>query len=631
MQHFASRQNSPFVHYGEFCEYMKRYAQRNIAEQPELLPFISDANDAVNKELAKLAEAKKAAVVFPDDADKKAIIPAGFFINRYTALYQEMETNPSIPFPLESDLPKNVPPEFFEKKQSTDYLPAAFENEPSADSFLYRIAFPHDFPTILLPTTIDMQFLLDISLTKIRLMLQKEEYHDYFLKKIRIANPSKELSAKNFFTQITTNQTETLNALKASGDTFYFWSQLCYFIRQDYQKVKDFTPEDISILQSVHIAEIAVSFYKNKTQQDLQRATALKNLELVLNKPPYYFDKNAIVKFVDSRGIPLLGQYSEEDLNSFLHEMITTLEDNNLPRLLVFKTEDDQRYFIYKSKIIPLIARLCTDAREAVRKEITKEWFDAYKNFETLPAMKDHALFEERLEQLVETTSPILHSLLCSNFLPLVYSETESEDAAAAVKLFANGKLLPYSHILLISHREIAMDAKILLPFWYTVPVISWLAALFFRKPRPKTKQEPQRHEKKSAENTAEEQEQNTFTQSSTASRKESLRNAALKAESQLVPQSSTIERELSSYERQWNKLLNAESQRNLTEDVNSLVRDYLRRVLRTIHGSAFTPERIKEIAEALVKTQSLQKIKDHDQLCMYIQLYLVKLVKNLK
>ena len=43
-----------------------------------------------------------------------------------------------------------------------------------------------------------------------------------------------------------------------ASDYFYFWSQLCYFIRQDFEKVKDRTSEDTNILQSVAISEIFI-------------------------------------------------------------------------------------------------------------------------------------------------------------------------------------------------------------------------------------------------------------------------------------------------------------------------------------------------------------------------------------
>ena len=120
---------------------------------------------------------------------------------------------------------------------------------------------------------------------------QKDEFHDYFFKKLKIANPGKDLSIKNFFNSITQKTDTALASIKNAADTFYQWNQLCFFVRQDYDKVKDLTAEDISLLQSVYILEFCITYYRNKAQQNLQRSTAIKNLELILNKPPYYFSR----------------------------------------------------------------------------------------------------------------------------------------------------------------------------------------------------------------------------------------------------------------------------------------------------------------------------------------------------
>lgn len=79
-----------------------------------------------------------------------------------------------------------------------------------------------------------------------------------------------------------------------------------------------------------------------------------------------------------------------------------------------------------------------------------------------------------------------------------------------------------------------------------------------------------------------------------------------------------------------WNKLIGKVTHNNLTEDVNSLIKDYLRKVLRNMKSEGFNKERIENLAESLVKTPPMQKIGEPDALTMYIQLYIIKLVKNI-
>ena len=215
-----------------------------------------------------------------------------------------------------------------------------------------------------------------------------------------------------FFTQFITKPVDALETLKTSGDSFYFWSQLCFFIRQDYEKVKDYTAEDLAILQSVIITEIAISYFKNKSQQNAQRQAALKMLETHLSKPPYYFDHGTILKFTDTKGVPLIGQYSEEDLNNYLKEKTTKSESNELPELLTFKAyANDTRLYIEKAKVLQLIVRLCSDARETLKDKLTKEWYEIYQGFETVQEMSNQEAFELKLEQEVKTISPISYEL----------------------------------------------------------------------------------------------------------------------------------------------------------------------------------------------------------------------------
>ncbi len=79
-----------------------------------------------------------------------------------------------------------------------------------------------------------------------------------------------------------------------------------------------------------------------------------------------------------------------------------------------------------------------------------------------------------------------------------------------------------------------------------------------------------------------------------------------------------------------WNKLIGKTQSDNLTEDVNCLIRDYIRTVLRTMKPSGFTPDRVNAIAATLCKAPAMQKIGEHDALLMYTKLYIVKLVKNI-
>ncbi|HZK19764.1 MAG TPA: hypothetical protein VFC68_03455, partial [Treponemataceae bacterium] len=214
----------------------------------------------------------------------------------------------------------------------------------------------------------------------------------------------------------------------------------------------------------------------------------------------------------------------------------------------------------------------------------------------------------------------VLYALLNSKFLSLVHYETRTSNNS--INLFSNGKLLPYSELLMLSRQEIIIDAKILLPFWYTIPVISWIAR-FILAPAKK-------HKKQTTSRSHEKQQNTDYNTGTKSSRKQELKKAARSLEEKMVTPGSTLERDLSSYVHEWNRLISEDAQENLTEDINSLIRDYMRKTIRTLQSSHFTKDRVSNLAKTLVNSPALHNIRNKDALEMYIKLYIVKLIKNL-
>jgi hypothetical protein len=104
---------------------------------------------------------------------------------------------------------------------------------------------------------------------------------------------------------------------------------------------------------------------------------------------------------------------------------------------------------------------------------------------------------------------------------------------------------------------------------------------------------------------------------------------AARKAERTLVPQGYKLEEYLQTLIGRWNNLLDPVAKANLTEDINSLIRDYLRGVLRTMKPSGFTADRLEMMSSNLADTPNLLKIRNHKALQEYIKLYMIKMLKR--
>ena len=623
---YAEKQKSPFIDLREFCTWIKKYAEHHVEEQADLVKYLGDPTGTVTAELAGL-EQKHLAAVIPN-GNKKMILSIAYFSIKYATIYKELLKNESLPYPSEPDLPKKFPSTILDRKAASEYITENIGKEPSKSQSLYIVVFARDLPPLLLPACVPMKVLIESAQLKIRKILKKEEYHDYFLKKLRSANPSKEISVKNFYSSfVDKDYTGYIDV--TDGDQYYLWNQLCYFVRQDFEKIQDRTADDTSLLQAISITEIHSTYLKEKFQTDRKRTEALKELEANLGYPPYFFSTPQILKFQDKNGKLLFGQYSEDDLKNTLMRLSTESEDNTLPKLVVFKVASGTRYYIYKNKVISLIVRMCNEAHDNIKEKLVNSWYDALIEYSRLPEMNDRSKFEAKLESMVEENSPVLYALLNANFITLLAAEKNLDDSLQTFQLFVDGHLLPYSELLMLKSEDVMADAKLKLPFIYTIPIISWIIGLFRSHKIEKQKRKEAEEKAKKEAPDAMEILDNAEGAKKSRDKHVAVAEKAKEIAAEYIPEGSTIDRELNFLTKQWNRMISKEAYNNLTEDVNSLIRDYTRRVCNTLTAQSFTKERIENLADALVRTPNMQKIQDQRALTDYVRLYMIRLLSN--
>ena len=629
---FSSKQRNAVIDFSEFADYVRSYAQHHINENAGLQAYLGSTDEALEGELKKLSSSRQVVLTSKGQGTQTIfVIPS--FIEQYTDRYKDIDVNISIPFPNVNDIPKNVPTNIVTRVQGGEQLTNFLDGKNGSDRTLYALDFGKGIPDLLFPSNVSVNLLIKLSLKKLQDLLRKEESHDYFLKKLTNANPGKELSIKNFFKLFVARPEDAMETMKLTGDNFYAWSQMCYFIRQDYNKLKDLTTEDINILQSIFVIETTTAYFKAKTAEKTAKEAAFKEFDQKLASPPYYFSKEDIDGMKDSHGKLLLNTYSKEELNEHIKAMHTPGSGNSLPPLLLFKLDDGSGFFILKDKVMAVVLRLCNDARNIIRDGLSKEWYLALKRFETLPEMKEQLAFEGCLERELASADPILYAILHSHFLPVIAFE---DSTPGRLTLYRNGELVSYSELLLISRAEIYSNAKMKLPFYYTIPGLSWLISFF--KNRKDKKNKKQNYEtiaeklvsEDKAKSEAKMQSLNAGDKQGIKSRAKGIRNEASDVETKLVPGNSTLDRELEGYLSEWNDRLDKQAYENLREDINSLIRDYVRKTLRTFKNDNVSLERVQSLAKSLEETPSLMKIKNHPALRRYIELYIVKLLKNL-
>jgi hypothetical protein len=114
---------------------------------------------------------------------------------------------------------------------------------------------------------------------------------------------------------------------------------------------------------------------------------------------------------------------------------------------------------------------------------------------------------------------------------------------------------------------------------------------------------------------------------SSNKERAVAFRKAIHAMQRDYVGENASVEKTLDQLAEEWNPLLDPTAKANLIEDVNSLVRDFLRRMKV---GFRYVPpdrQRIRSLAEQLAQNQAFDQIKRKDALKRYLELYMLKLL----
>ena len=608
---FSLRRNSAQVTLQPFQDYLHRYARHFLQQKPELAVHLEISLETLLSELKKIQDEGDIEIT-TDKSNTTIIFVPYYHVDNISRQYAHLEQHPDIPFPLLSDLPRNFPGKLLKAISVSDDL-AELAPGSKENSFLYALNYNGDIPALIFPGSYTTEKLLNLALGKIKLFLSKDESRDYMQKRLMVANPGKEFTVKTFITKTMAHSVNSFQNVKESGDNYILWGQLCAFIKQEFVKKNEKLPDEIALLQAAGILEYLNNYYRNKTQKDLQTDTALKNLLLAFQKAPYYFTMKQITQFTDSRGVPLLGQYSEETLQNFMKQKASSSEKYIIPDILTFTNASNDRFYLLTEKVVPLLISLINEARKPVRELCIKKWHEMLMNFEQDDSMKNDTAFNELLKEITAHSVPNLYGLLNASFILSIIADPRLNEIQAMEinRIFPAGKPAAYSEILMLNRHEILSDTKILLPFWYTIPIISSIIAFFKRKKKIPQPVQPEKKE------------------TSYKKPKLKLKDAAEKISAEFIPQGMTMDQALEKSLDEWNQTLGHPARENLTEDVNALIRDYLRGINRTLSFSSFTADRVRSLAKTLLESSSLLKIKERKALQNYAELYIVKLVSQ--
>ena len=610
---YSIKKNDSNVLLQELTDYIHRYAKHYLQQKPDLIEYIEITNEELLEIIKTFADEGVLSVI----VNKKNILifVPYFYIENVDKIYQDIEKREDVPFPLASDLPSSFPKQLTRKITFDDDF--MHLNPTDSNDFVYLLAFSGSAKSILFPARYTADNLLSLSIKKIQLYFRKDETKDYLQKRLLIANPSKDATVRSFVMKIQSKDMGLVRSIKDADDNYLLWGQLCAFIKQDIDKKNEKLPEEESLLAAVSIIDFLNNYYRGTHQKDLQKQTALKNLGFAFQRPPYYFTIKNITDFVDSRGIPLLGQYEQTDLTDYLQRKTSICENFSVPDILTFRNSNGERFYVYADKVIPLLISLVTECRTQVKDACIAKWVQLLKNFRQDSSMRNNEAFDRFVKEVCEVEANNIYAILNAPFMSALILDQKINDIQAGeiARLYPDGKQASYSDILMLSRVELLNDAKILLPFYYTLPVISSIIAFFVgHKKEPKVENKKEEQPNKEKKNTK---------------KRKTYKDVVGSLSKEMLPQGLSMDEALQYYLDLWNNNLNKKLRDNLTEDVNSFIRDYLRNIQRTLPVSSVDKARVEQLAETVVHTNSLSKIKDRKALKSYTEIYILKVIST--
>jgi hypothetical protein len=626
---YSNKINSPYIDISVFITFLSKYIPHLTPEQPEWGDWIPDISLKFWDAMGKYTEDGRC-VLLTDTPEGRIFLPY-YVVDKLKAVYRDLDENAAVPLPSEEIIKITLPPAQVEALTlDTGFVP--FFDKP-ATSYLpiIKLVFPDGRLEALILAPMIPRSLLELSIFKIRYYLNQHNNKEYAMRKLLPMLQGKEGILRETMDMIISRPQDCLGSIEGGGEVSYLvWASLCSLIKGDIRKKGgDMFSGDIAALEAAYIVEACLNLYKSRIQKERIKETALRYLDQALDKAPYYFTQDQIIKFTDNKGTPLLSQYTEADLNDFIKKKTSEGPDGAVPEWLVVQVRGGEQYYLKKDRYLPLVSRLIIEAQGNMKKEVLNRWTEMLNNFITEPAMESDAEFDRLLGGLNGSLNTLLSDFLGDKKLYWVYDEMERTDKAIPVasRIFDRGKLIPYSLMFLMKRKELLFDAKMSLPFWYSIPIIRSIVAFFSRLGKKK-KQNRQGSRKADGIDFAE-----TEAAADTArAHSRDFINSVKDMESELVSGTSDINSYLKELQNQWDRLLDAKAQQNLVDDVNALVRDNLRQSLRVWKKQRITSVHLRDLAQGLVYgNPNLRAMANREALMLYMQVYMVKLLKTAK
>ncbi len=622
---------------------LRAFALKTRSPNVDLLQFFAsltkgEAQPGEVEAAVKDLPAESVIVISREGEKPRILTLPDFYAVALVDEYRRLADEATRPFPREETAPAKIPPTAIIGADVKSQLGALMEASGPGMKGIVRLQFPEGIDSLVVPQESVGAPLIEAAVAKVGRYLQDGKNAGYAETKLAGVLRGSELAARQALEDVALRPKKAAATVIAPSDFHYkFWTHLSNLVLQDFRSKSEKTDQDIAVVQSAYIIGYAVFHKKGAVQREKAWSEDRKSLETQVHKAPFVFGFHDLYSLKDDKGATFVAKHSQDFIHSFLKEMTKRSGEETLPALVRIHAAAQKRdYFIHKDFVVPVFLKKLTECAEQLGRQYLDEWTATLREDRMPDQAKNDASFRRDVETRVTNGFPLLAALSNGGILFLAGEEARlAEETKRDLKrCFAVENILrPYDELLGLSRLQLLKNARMFLPFWMTVPILSPILRMFRRmlagKGRGRDGEEAAEAAAAPARPAAK-----IVAQSSPeppvpkAQSRESLlryQRSIQSLVSQYVPKGATVDATLSQLAEKWNPLFASAQKKNLVEDVNSLIRDFIRPIRRSFIMRPPDLQRIHALAVQLSESQSLGKIKKRDQLLRYIELYMVR------
>jgi hypothetical protein len=629
----------------ELLQALHAFCLKNKSPTVDFRQFLASsphANEALIeaglRELARLSRC----VLIPAEGPVKSVAVPDYYLVLLNEELRNVGADPSKPFPKEETLSAPIPPSQIITVDIKADFAMLLSDAGASEQPIAKLVFPEGIENLIVPRSVAGTMLVEAAVGKVSAYLSDPKNSGFVESKLISIMKGNDVLVRQMVEDAASKPKKATESVFAPSDfAFRFWTYLMNFVLQDFRKKKEKTIQDHGVCQSAYIIVYYAFFRKGQTQKEQERAADLKSLEQLIRKPPYLFTFETLYKLSDDKGVPFVSKHSHQFIHSFLEERTRRTADESLPFMVrIHDAPHNKDYFIQKDLVVPVFLKKLSEAAEELHDLFLNDWIGVLKRHETRRIMKNDDAFRKEVALRVKEGYPLFTALASAPLLFLARSETSiSQEAKDEIGrcLEPDNTLRPLSEIMGLFRQMLLSEARSYLPLWDTMPILRHIVALFRAlfmatrraraaaavKERPE--EVPPRAEPEPVQSVAE---RPATARAAAVSERETLnryRRALQILRDRYVPLGKNIDNALEELAEKWNPLYAEVQKKDLVEDVNALVRDFLRPVKRTLLSIPPDMKRIQALADQLSGSKSLAQIKKKEPLKRYLELFMIK------